>query len=138
MNNIKVSVIVPLYNAEKYAKRCIESVLRQTYNNYELILIDDGSKDRTGEICDHYADIDSRIKVIHKKNGGVSSARNKGLQEAQGEWITFLDADDWIEPNFLKIVEDSSDHSIDWIFAQWRTVWDNGLPSEINSNNNET
>ena len=97
MNNIKVSVIVPLYNAEKFAKRCIESVLKQTFQNYELILVDDGSKDRTGEICDQYAEKESRIKVIHKKNGGVSSARNTGLEIAEGEWVTFLDADDWIE-----------------------------------------
>ena len=138
MNNIKVSVIVPLYNAEKFAKRCIESVLKQTFQNYELILVDDGSKDRTGEICDQYAEKESRIKVIHKKNGGVSSARNTGLEIAEGEWVTFLDADDWIEPNFLKILEYCSDNSIDWIFAHWRTVWDNGLPSEINNNIKES
>ena len=131
MNNCKISVIVPLYNVEKYAKRCIESVLTQTFNDYELILVDDGSNDNTGKICDQYAAKDSRIKVIHKKNGGVSSARNEGLDAAQGEWITFLDADDWIEPNFFQIINNDSIDSIDWIFAQWRTVWDNGLPSEI-------
>lgn len=138
MNNITVSVIVPLFNAEKFAKRCIESVLMQTYNNYELILVDDGSKDKTGKICDEYAEKDTRIKVIHKINGGVSSARNTGLEIAEGEWVTFLDADDWIEPNFLKILEYCSDNSIDWIFAHWRTVWDNGLPSEINNNIKES
>ena len=90
MSQVKVSIIVPLYNAEKYAKRSIESVLRQTYSNFELILVDDGSKDKTGEICDQYAVKDSRIKVIHKKNGGVSSARNTGLDMAEGEWLTFL------------------------------------------------
>jgi glycosyltransferase involved in cell wall biosynthesis len=133
MNNTKVSIIVPLFNAEKFAKRCIESVLMQTFKNYELILIDDGSKDKTGEICDKYAEKDTRIKVIHKNNGGVSSARNTGLDMAKGEWITFLDADDWIEPNFLLIVDNNSNDSIDWIFAQWRTIWDNGLPNEINN-----
>ncbi len=131
MNEIKVSIIVPLYNAEKFAKRCIESVLIQTFSNYELILINDGSKDNTGAICDQYAAKDARIKVLHKVNGGVSSARNKGLDIAKGEWITFLDADDWIEPNFLCIVDDNND-SIDWILGQWRTVWDYGHPSEIN------
>lgn len=133
MNNTKVSIIVPLFNAEKFAKRCIESVLMQTFKNYELILIDDGSKDKTGGICDKYAEKDTRIKVIHKNNGGVSSARNTGLDIAKGEWITFLDADDWIEPNFLLIVDNNSNDSIDWIFAQWRTIWDNGLPNEINN-----
>ena len=133
MNNTKVSIIVPLFNAEKFAKRCIESVLMQTFKNFELILIDDGSKDKTGEICDKYAEKDTRIKVIHKNNGGVSSARNTGLDMAKGEWITFLDADDWIEPNFLLIVDNNSNDSIDWIFAQWRTIWDNGLPNEINN-----
>ncbi len=133
MNNTKVSIIVPLFNAEKFAKRCIESVLMQTFKNYELILIDDGSKDKTGEICDKYAEKDTRIKVIHKNNGGVSSARNTGLDMAKGGWITFLDADDWIEPTFLLIVDNNSNDSIDWIFAQWRTIWDNGLPNEINN-----
>lgn len=132
MSQIKISVIVPLFNAEKYAKRCIESVLKQTYENFELILINDGSKDITGDICDDYAAKENRIKVIHKINGGVSSARNAGLDIAKGEWITFLDADDWIEPNFFKIIDDSSDNSVDWIFAQWRTVWNNGLSNEIN------
>ena len=84
MNNCKISVIVPLYNVEKYAKRCIESVLAQTFNDYELILIDDGSNDNTGKICDQYAAKNSRIIVIHKKNGGVISARNEGLDAAQG------------------------------------------------------
>lgn len=138
MSQVKVSVIVPLYNAEKFAKRCIESVLRQTFDNYELILVDDGSKDKTGEICDQYAEKDSRIKVIHKKNGGVSSARNSGLEMAEGEWVTFLDADDWIEPDFLHIIEITSNDSIDWVFTQWRTVWDNGLPNEINTYEKDT
>lgn len=138
MNQIKVSVIVPLYNAENFAKRCIESVLLQSFSNYELILIDDGSKDNTGAICDQYAAKDNRIRVIHKKNGGVSSARNEGLNIAQGEWVTFLDADDWIEPNFLSIVEESSDNSVDWIFGQWRTVWNKGRMNEINDQEKET
>ncbi len=132
MSQVKVSIIVPLYNAEKFAKRCIESVLMQTFCNYELILIDDGSKDKTGTICDQYAADNTHIKVIHKKNGGVSSARNEGLNIAQGEWITFLDADDWIEPNFLSVADKNSYNTIDWIFCQWRTIWDDGRPNEIN------
>lgn len=96
-----ISIIVPVYNTEKYLDRCIQSVLAQTYTNWELLLIDDGSTDSSGAICDKYAAQDSRIKVFHKANGGVSSARNLGLDNAKGEWITFVDADDWIKPNFL-------------------------------------
>ena len=97
MNDL-VSIIIPIYNVQEYLPRCIESVLNQTYKNFELILVDDGSPDRSGDICDYYAKKDSRIKVIHKQNGGVSSARNYGIKIAQGEFINFIDSDDWI-PN---------------------------------------
>lgn len=96
----KISVIVPVYNAEKSLCRCIDSILTQTYQDFELLLINDGSKDSSGAICDSYAAQDSRIKVFHKSNGGVSSARNLGIDNAQGEWLTFVDADDWVEENF--------------------------------------
>lgn len=95
----KVSVIVPVYGVEKFVSKCIESILNQTYTDWELILVDDGSPDRSGAICEDYAHKDSRIKVYHKENGGVSSARNVGLDYAQGEWITFVDADDWLDKN---------------------------------------
>ena len=100
-NSPKISVIVPVYNAEKYLRRCIDSILAQTFTDFELLLIDDGSTDKSGEICDKYAMKDSRIRVFHKKNGGVSSARNVGLDNARGEWITFCDADDWVDTLFL-------------------------------------
>lgn len=90
----KVSVIVPVYNTEKYLARCIDSILAQTFTDFELILVDDGSTDNSGKICDEYAQKDSRIVVIHKENGGVSSARNKGIDVAQGDWISFVDSDD--------------------------------------------
>lgn len=90
----KVSVIVPVYNVEKYHHRCIDSILTQTFTDFEVLLINDGSKDRSGEICDEYAKKDSRVKVFHKENGGVSSARNVGLDNAKGEWVTFCDSDD--------------------------------------------
>lgn len=93
----KVSVIVPVYGVEKYIGRCIESVLAQTYTDFELILVDDGSPDGSGAICDEYSQKDNRVKVFHKENGGVSSARNLGLEKSCGEWITFIDADDRIE-----------------------------------------
>ena len=92
----KVSIIVPVYNIENYIRVCVESILAQTYESFELILVDDGSKDNSGILCDEYAAIDSRVKVIHKENGGVSSARNTGLQQAKGKWIMYVDGDDWI------------------------------------------
>ena len=104
-----VSIIVPVYNAEKFLNRCIDSILAQTYTDWELLLIDDGSKDASGRICDEYATKDERIRVFHKENGGVSSARNLGLDHAQGEWITFVDSDDYIEENFLKSFEGNLD-----------------------------
>lgn len=93
----KNSVIIPTYNVEKHIRRCVESILAQTYENWELILVDDGSPDNSGTICDEYAMIDNRIKVIHKCNGGSASARNAGLSVATGDYITFVDGDDWIE-----------------------------------------
>ena len=92
-----ISVIVPIYNVEKYLKKCLDSIINQTYNNLEIILVDDGSPDNCGKICDEYAKKDNRIKVIHKENGGVSSARNKGLDIANGEYVFFIDSDDYIE-----------------------------------------
>ena len=97
----KVSIIVPVYNTEEYLSECIESILDQSFTDFELLLINDGSIDKSGKICDEYAKKDSRIVVIHKENGGVSSARNKGIEIAQGEWISFIDADDWITPLYL-------------------------------------
>lgn len=96
-----ISVVVPVYNTEKYLDQCIQSILSQTYTDFELLLIDDGSTDFSGVICDKYAVQDSRIRVFHKPNGGVSSARNMGLDNVNGEWITFCDADDYVEDNWL-------------------------------------
>lgn len=98
----RVTVIVPVYNAEKYLHRCIDSILAQTFTDFELLLVDDGSKDRSGAICDDYAAKDSRIRVFHKENGGVSSARNLGLDNAKGEWVTFCDSDDYVYPCWLE------------------------------------
>lgn len=97
-----ISVIVPVYKAERYLNECIDSILAQTFSDFELILVDDESPDRSGEICDQYAAKDTRIRVIHKPNGGVSSARNAGLDTAKGEWIAFVDADDMIAPDMLE------------------------------------
>ncbi len=102
----KLSVIVPVYNAEKTLSRCVDSILSQTYHDFTLILVDDGSQDGSGKICDGYAEKDSRIKVIHKENGGVSSARNAGLAISAGEYITFLDADDTVPNDYLSCLYD--------------------------------
>lgn len=96
--NTLISVIVPVYKVERYLPRCVDSILAQTHKTLEIILVDDGSPDRCSAICDEYAAKDSRITVIHKKNGGLSSARNAGLDAASGEYIAFVDSDDWIEP----------------------------------------
>ena len=102
----KISVIVPVYKVEQYIHRCIDSILRQTFSNFELILVDDGSPDNCGKICDNYAQKYNRIHVIHKKNGGLSDARNKGIEWAfensESEWIIFIDSDDWIHPVMLE------------------------------------
>ena len=97
----KISIIVPVYNVEQYLRRCIDSILNQSFTDFELLLIDDGSKDSSGEICDEYVARDSRIRVFHKENGGVSSARNLGLDNAMGEYITFVDADDYLLCNTI-------------------------------------
>lgn len=97
-----ISVIIPIYNAEKYLPKCLNSVINQTYRNLEIILINDGSTDNSGQICDLYAKSDCRIIVLHKKNGGVSSARNTGLVIARGNYISFVDPDDWIEPEMYE------------------------------------
>ena len=102
----KISIIVPVYNVEEYIHRCIDSILAQTFTDFELILVNDGSPDQCGKICDEYAENDSRIKVIHKKNGGLSDARNAGLEIAQGEYIGFVDSDDYIEHDmYEKLIE---------------------------------
>ncbi|EOO15546.1 glycosyltransferase family 2 protein [Bacillus cereus] len=102
--NPKISIIVPVYKVEQYIHKCIDSILMQTFEDFELILVDDGSPDTCGEICDRYADKDIRIKVIHKENGGVSSARNAGLEIAKGDYIGFVDSDDWIEPDMYELL----------------------------------
>lgn len=101
MNEL-ISIIVPVYKAELYLKKCLDSILAQTHENLEVILVDDGSPDRSGELCDGYAHRDSRVRVIHRENGGVSEARNTGLAVATGEYIGFVDSDDWIEPNMYE------------------------------------
>ena len=105
MDEKLVSIIIPIYNSEKYLKKCIDSILEQKYNNLEIILINDGSTDNSGKICDRLAIEDKRIKVIHKLNEGVSIARNKGLEMAKGEYIFFIDSDDYIDENIISLLK---------------------------------
>ena len=103
-NSPVISVVVPVYNAEKYLRRCLESIKSQSFTDFEIILIDDGSPDDSGAICDEYAEIDSRFKVIHQSNGGVSVARQTGLDAANGEYVIHADPDDWVETDWLQLM----------------------------------
>lgn len=117
--NEKISIIIPIYNVEKYLKKCLDSVISQTYKNLEIILVDDGSPDKCGKICDEYQEIDNRIIVLHNKNIGLSGARNSGLKIATGKYVTFIDsdsddyiADDYIEVLYKILKEKNADISI--------------------------
>ncbi len=104
MGEDKISVVVPVYNVEKYLNKCIDSIVNQTYSNLEILLVDDGATDKSGKICDEYSEEDVRIRVIHKKNGGLSDARNTGMQQATGEYIIFIDSDDYIDKDMILIL----------------------------------
>jgi len=112
-NRVQFSIIVPIYNVEKYLEKCIESIINQTYSNIEIILVDDGSTDNCPKICDEYREKDCRIKVLHKQNGGLSDARNEGLNIANGEYVLFVDSDDYLEKdaceNFSAYLDKSAD-----------------------------
>lgn len=114
---MKVSVVVPVYNVQDYLKKCVESIINQSHRDLEIILVDDGSTDISGQMCDDFAKHDSRIKVIHKINGGLSDARNKGIALATSEWITFIDSDDYVTTDYIEyllnlVLENNSDISI--------------------------
>ena len=104
----KISVIVPVYKVEAYLDRCVKSILDQTFEDFELILVDDGSPDRCGVMCDGWAAKDRRIRVIHKENGGLSDARNAGINAALGDWLTFIDSDDYVHPNMFQVLLDAA------------------------------
>ena len=126
--NPAISVIVPVYNTEKYLDECILSILNQSFTDFELLLIDDGSTDRSGAICDQYAAKDERVRVFHKKNGGVSSARNVGLDEAKGEYVIFLDADDyWYRDDCLEaLLRIAVQTKVDVVRGEYKAVDENG------------
>lgn len=131
-NNPKISIIVPVYNVEQYLPRCIDSILNQSFADFELLLIDDGSKDKSGAICDEYAAKDSRITVFHKKNGGVSSARNVGLDNARGEWLAFIDGDDDITEGYFNIRQEHE--GVDVIIKPYCVV---NAEGHVNYHNNK-
>lgn len=127
-----ISVIVPVYKVEQYLDKCVQSIVDQTYRNLEIILVDDGSPDRCGAICDAWAEKDSRIQVIHKPNGGLSDARNAGMNVARGQYIGFVDSDDWIEPEMYELLlshmqEDEADISACGVIMDW----EDGTPSRM-------
>ena len=119
-----VSVVVPVYNSEKFLARCVSSILKQSYSELELLLIDDGSTDLSGKICDEFAALDNRVRVFHKNNEGVSVARNVGIEMSRGAYISFVDSDDWIEIDFLKeMVSSAIEHNSNIVVGGYRTVW---------------
>ncbi len=122
-----ISVIIPVYNVEKYLRRCLDSVIAQTYQNFEIICVDDGSIDDSGKICDQYAVRDARIKVIHQENQGPSAARNRGLDAAEGEYIAFVDSDDYIlEDMYKKMLDKLLNYNVDLCVCQWQYEFSDG------------
>ena len=120
-----ISVIVPVYNVEAYLDKCISSIVNQTYQNLEIILVDDGSPDNCPAMCDAWKEKDSRIVVLHKENGGLSDARNVGMGAAHGEFISFIDGDDWIEPRFFEILQHELEaQNADVAAVQYRLCWE--------------
>lgn len=122
-----VSVVIPIYNVEEYLERCLDSIINQTYKNIEIILVNDGSTDNSYEICKKYEKNDSRIKIINKKNGGLSEARNYGIEAACGKYITFVDSDDYVEENYVKCLLECIDkYDADISICSYRAIYDNG------------
>jgi glycosyltransferase involved in cell wall biosynthesis len=129
MPSPEISVIVPVYNASKYLHRCVDSILAQTFCNFELLLVNDGSTDDSGGICDEYANIDCRIKVIHKENGGVASARQCGIDNAIGKYTIHADPDDWVDPNMLaELLQQAVDMKSDMVICDY---WENYSDREV-------
>jgi len=133
----KISIIVPIYNVEEYLEKCIKSILNQSFKEFELILVDDGSPDKCGEICDNYLNLDNRVKVIHKENGGLSSARNAGLKIANGEYVAFVDSDDWIEDiMYEKLYNIIQKNNADIAQCKYLKAFDENIQSTLDNNVN--
>lgn len=139
MEDNKISVIIPVYNIECYLEKCIMSVLEQSYKNIEVILVDDGSKDQSGTICDEFCNNDQRVKVIHKTNGGLSSARNAGIQASEGEYLCFIDGDDYIHPQMIECLWNSISYAnAQMAVCQFKYVYENEkVEYDLNDSNNK-
>ena len=134
MKREKISIIVPIYNVEKYLERCVDSLVNQTYENIEIILVDDGSPDYCPQLCDEYAKKDSRIVVIHKKNGGLSDARNYGLCKASGEYILYVDSDDYIELDSCEKLVNGMANNVDMVVGAYKELRNNKVIEKRHSN----
>ena len=133
-----ISVLVPVYNVEKYLRRCLDSILAQTYTDYEVVLVDDGSTDKSGALCDAYAAEHGHIRVIHQKNAGLAQVRNVSVAAARGEYITFVDSDDAIEPTYLEVLmRDLRETGSDIAICSWSEVSDDGVRTELSWDHKE-
>lgn len=135
---LRLSIIVPVYNTEQYLARCVESILSQSFADYELLLIDDGSTDGSGAICDEYAEKDKRVRVFHKENGGVSSARNLGLDNVRGEWVYFVDSDDEVLSGGIQTLMDGISEEVDVVMAGFEKINEKGAMVETIDKSGET
>ncbi|MCM1292335.1 MAG: glycosyltransferase [Bacteroides sp.] len=132
----RISIIVPVYNVERYLRECVDSILCQTMADFELIMVDDGSSDSSPAICDEYAARDPRVRVIHQANAGVSAARNAGLDAARGEWISFVDADDWIEPEMLEeLLSQAEREGADIAYCDFNFIYEDGRKEQYSTCN---
>lgn len=135
-DRLKVSVVVPIYNVEKYLKKCVDSLLEQTYKNIEIILVDDGATDSCPEICDYYKSIDSRIIAVHKQNGGLSDARNEGIKYMSGDYVAFVDSDDYVSPYYIEtLVVNAEKYNADVSICNFERVYENDEPVNKRPNN---
>lgn len=133
MEKPQISIIVPVYNVEKYLRQCLDSITAQTFTDWECILVDDGSKDKSGSICDEYAQKENRFKVIHKENGGVSSARNKGIDNSRGKWVFFSDADDLLETDALESLIKGTEDGNPFVMAGFNRLSEDKTLIETNA-----
>lgn len=136
MGEIFITIVVPVYKVEQYLKKCVDSIINQSYRHLEILLVDDGSPDNSGEICDEYARKDKRVRVIHKKNGGLSDARNTALEIATGDYVMFVDSDDWIDANACeKLAEIISEKNADIVVFGYYKIYESGKSKRATTDN---
>ena len=121
MGNELISIVVPIYNVEKYLRMCLDSILDQTYEHFECLLINDGSPDNSAEICREYVEKDARFRYFEKENGGLASARNLGIKYSKGKYISFIDSDDWVEPDYLEVLHSKiKEYNTDFVISSYK------------------